>query len=208
MLEGSEELRAFLWCNGDMPSLEMINSLGRLTPLFGVDGGTKKAESCGFLVEETLGDLDSIKEYESDSEMKKLNDDSCSDLTKTILELSKRGYTVFDILGIDGGSPGHILGIWGTMVESPEQLEIRLHHNNATSYRITPGNNDFQINLEKDQLFSAYALTKCEKISIRGAQWELDNDSLNMSTRGLHNRANGGILSIKGDGIIALIIEH
>jgi len=29
-----------------------------------------------------------------------------------------------------------------------------------------------------------------------------------LSTRGLHNRANGGILSIKGDGIIALIIEH
>ena len=208
MLEGSEELRAFLWCNGDIPSLEMINSLGRLTPLFGVDGGTKKAESCGFLVEETLGDLDSIKEYESDSEMKKLNDDSCSDLTKTILELSKRGYTVFDILGIDGGSPGHILGIWGTMVESPLQLEIRLHHNNATSYRITPKNNEFQINLEKNQLFSVYALTGCEKISVKGAQWELDNDLLNLSTRGLHNRANGGILSIKGDGIIALIIEH
>jgi len=208
LLEGSEELRAFLWCNGDMPTREMIKSLGDLNPLFGVDGGTKKAESYGFFVKETLGDLDSIKKHESRSKMKKLNDDSCSDLTKTILELSKRGYEEFDILGIDGGSPGHILGIWGTLVELPLQLRIRLHHNNATTYRITPGNNDFQINLETDQLFSAYALTKCEKISIRGARWELDNDSLNMSTRGLHNRANGGILSVKGDGIIALIIEH
>ena len=159
MLKGSEKLRAFLWCNGDIPTSEMINSLGDLTPLFGVDGGTKKAESYGFLVEETLGDLDSIKEYESKSEMNKLNDDSCSDLTKTILELSKRGYTVFDILGIDGGSPGHILGIWGTMVESPLQLEIRLHHNNATSYRITPKNNEFQINLEKNQLLDSTFLT-------------------------------------------------
>ena len=92
-------MRAFLWCNGDTPSLETIKSLDDLSPLFGVDGGTTKAKSCGYVVKETLGDLDSILE-ESNIEMTKLSDDSFSDLTKTILELSKRGYVEFDILGI------------------------------------------------------------------------------------------------------------
>ena len=107
-------MRAFLWCNGDIPSLQTIKSLGNLSPLFGVDGGTAKAKSCGFMVKETLGDLDSISK-DTNIEMTYLSDDSHSDLTKTIQELSKRGFLEFDILGIDGGSPGHILGIWGTL---------------------------------------------------------------------------------------------
>jgi len=200
-------MKAFLWCNGDLPSLDTINSLGKITPLFGVDGGTRKATSCGFSVKETLGDFDSIKEDEFNGDKTLLSDDSASDLSKTILELSKRGYSDFEILGVDGGSPGHILGIWGSLAESSPELKIRLHHHNAVSYRITPENNEFQIHMEKEQLFSIFALSKCNTISLKGAKWELENQPLNLSTKGLHNRGNGELLTIKGDGIIALIIE-
>ncbi len=200
-------MRAFLWCNGDTPSLQTIKSLGDLSPLFGVDGGTTKAKSCGFMVKETLGDLDSISK-DGNVEMTYLSDDSHSDLTKTIQELSKRGYDEFDILGIDGGSTGHILGIWGTLAESMGGLKIRLHHHDAVSYRITSEIGEFQIHMRKDQLFSVFALTRCEKISIKGAKWELKNERLEMSTKGLHNRGNDETLMIKSDGIIALIIEN
>ena len=44
LLKGSDKLRAFLWCNGEIPTSEIINSLGDLTPLFAVDGGPNKAE--------------------------------------------------------------------------------------------------------------------------------------------------------------------
>lgn len=200
-------MRAFLWCNGELPSLDTINSLGEITPLFGVDGGTRKAMSCGFSVKEALGDFDSIEDNEFHGKKTLLSNDSASDLTKTILELSKRGYSDFDIIGVDGGSPGHILGIWGSLAESSPELKIRLHHHNAVSYRITPENNEFQIHIEKEQLFSIFALSKCNKISIKGAKWELDNKTLNLSTEGLHNRGDGEIITINGDGIIALIIE-
>ena len=203
-------MRAFLWCNGDIPSLETRNilTLDQNSSLFGVDGGTTKAISCGFFVEETFGDLDSIKQNEINGEVTRLPDDSFSDLTKTILELSQRGYSEFDILGIDGGSPGHILGIWGSLVESSPQLKIRLHHHNAISHRITPENGKFQIHLEKEQLFSVFALSKCKKIVIKGAKWEIASESLELSTKGLHNRGTGELLTIKGDGVIALIIEN
>ena len=200
-------MRAFLWCNGDTPSLQTIKSLGDLSPLFGVDGGTAKAKSCGFIVKETLGDLDSISKN-TNIEMTHLSDDSHSDLTKTIQELSKRGFLEFDILGIDGGSTGHILGIWGTLAESMGGLKIRLHHHDAVSYRITSEIGEFQIHMRKDQLFSVFALTRCEKISIKGAKWELKNERLEMSTKGLHNRGNNETLMIKSDGIIVLIIEN
>ena len=200
-------MRAFLWCNGDTPSLQTIKSLGDLSPLFGVDGGTAKAKSCGFIVKETLGDLDSISK-DTNTEMTHLSDDSHSDLTKTIQELSKRGFLEFDILGIDGGSTGHILGIWGTLAESMGGLKIRLHHHDAVSYRITSEIGEFQIHMRKDQLFSVFALTRCEKIIIKGAKWELKNERLEMSTKGLHNRGNNETLMIKSDGIIVLIIEN
>ncbi len=200
-------MRAFLWCNGDTPSLQTIKSLGDLSPLFGVDGGTAKAKSCGFIVKETLGDLDSISK-DTNTEMTHLSDDSHSDLTKTIQELSKRGFLEFDILGIDGGSTGHILGIWGTLAESMGGLKIRLHHHDAVSYRITSEIGEFQIHMRKDQLFSVFALTRCEKIIIKGAKWELKNERLEMSTKGLHNRGNDETLMIKSDGIIVLIIEN
>ena len=32
-------MRAFLWCNGELPSQEIISNLGEISPLFGVDGG-------------------------------------------------------------------------------------------------------------------------------------------------------------------------
>ena len=200
-------MRAFLWCNGDIPSLQTIKSLGDLSPLFGVDGGATKAKSCGFMVKETLGDLDSISK-DTNIEMTYLSDDSHSDLTKTIQELSKRGFLEFDILGIDGGSPGHILGIWGTLAESAPELKIRLHHHNAVSYRITSQTGELQVYIRKNQEFSVFALIKCQDISIKGAKWELENKKLEMSTRGLHNRGNDEILMIKSDGIIALIIEN
>ena len=47
-------MRAFLWCNGELPSQEIISNLGEISPLFGVDGGGTKANSLGLNVKEIL----------------------------------------------------------------------------------------------------------------------------------------------------------
>ena len=53
-------MRAFVWCNGDLPSEEIIFNLGEISPLFAVDGGADKARTLGFDVIEIFGDLDSV----------------------------------------------------------------------------------------------------------------------------------------------------
>lgn len=200
-------MRAFLWCNGEIPNEEIISNLGDISPLFGVDGGGTKAKSFGFDVKEILGDLDSIGS-EDVTKTTLLENQNLSDLTKTINELAKRGFSEFDILGIDGGDTGHILGVWGSLAELSEDLVIRLHHQNSITHRITTELGKFKIDIDKDRLFSIFALIKCQNVCIKGAEWEIFNEEIHFSTKGLHNKGLGNTITISVDGILVLIIQN
>ena len=201
-------MRAFLWCNGEKPDKEIISNLGNISPLFGVDGGGNKAKSFGFDVKEILGDLDSVVNDDQVTKTTLLENQNLSDLTKAINELEKRGFSEFDILGVDGGDTGHILGIWGSLAELSQDLVIRLYHQNSITHRITTESGDFKFEIDKDRLFSVFALSKCQNVSIKGAEWEIFNEELDFSTKGLHNKGLGNPITISGDGILALIIEN
>ena len=201
-------MRAFLWCNGEKPDKEIISNLGNISPLFGVDGGGNKAKSFGFDVKEILGDLDSVVNDDQVTKTTLLENQNLSDLTKAINELEKRGFSEFDILGVDGGDTGHILGIWCSLAELSQDLVIRLYHQNSITHRITTESGDFKFEIDKDRLFSVFALSKCQNVSIKGAEWEIFNEELDFSTKGLHNKGLGNPITISGDGILALIIEN
>ena len=201
-------MRAFLWCNGDLPSREILSNFEEISPLFGVDGGGNKAKSLGFHVKEIFGDLDSVDNDNLETKMTLLKSQNISDLTKTIVELSKRGFTEFDILGADGGDTGHMLGIWGSLAELPVDLTIRIYHENSITHRITTESGNFKINMEKERKFSIFALSKCQNVYVKGAKWEIINEELNLSTKGLHNIGIGNPITISGNGILALIIMN
>ena len=131
-----------------------------------------------------------------------------SDLTKTIGELSERGFTEFDIFGADGGDTGHMLGVWGSLAEISVDLTIRIYHENSITHRITSASGNFQINMEKDRIFSVFALSKCQNVFVKGAKWEIKNEELDLSTKGLHNKSLGDPITISGNGILALIIQN
>jgi thiamine pyrophosphokinase len=201
-------MRAFLWCNGEKPDKEIISNLGNISPLFGVDGGGTKAKSFGFDVKEILGDLDSVVNDDQVTKTTLLENQNLSDLTKAINELEKRGFSEFDILGVDGGDTGHILGIWGSLAEISENLVIRLHHQNSTTHRITTELGNFKIDIDKNRLFSIFALTKCQNVCVKGAEWEIFNEEFDLSTKGLHNRGLGNTITITVEGILVLIIQN
>lgn len=201
-------MRAFLWCNGDLPSRKILSNFEEISPLFGVDGGGNKAKSLGFHVKEIFGDLDSVENDNLETKMTLLKSQHTSDLTKTIVELSKRGFTEFDILGADGGDTGHMLGIWGSLAELPVDLTIRLYHENSITHRITSESGNFKINMEKERKFSIFALSKCQNVYVKGAKWEIINEELNLSTKGLHNIGIGNPITISGNGILVLIIMN
>ena len=159
-------------------------------------------------MKEIFGDLDSVDNDNLETKMTLLKSQNISDLTKTIVELSKRGFTEFDILGADGGDTGHMLGIWGSLAELPVDLTIRIYHENSITHRITTESGNFKINMEKERKFSIFALSKCQNVYVKGAKWKIINEELNLSTKGLHNIGIGNPITISGNGILVLIIMN
>ena len=200
-------MRAILWCNGENPNLDMVSKLLEDATLFGVDGGADKAIAAGFEVIEVLGDLDSVNTADWKGRSTILSDDSASDLAKSLGLLLDRGFTEVDVVGIDGGSPDHILGTWATLTEAPVGLSIQLHHSGGITKRLHPDDGTLEFLIPKDEQFSVFALESCQKLSISGARWNLDSESLNFSTKGLHNQSTGKKISIKTDGILAIIFQ-
>ena len=92
------------------------------------------------------------------------------------------------------------------MAEIEDSVKIILHHEKRTTYRIHPDYDDTEIFVEDGKEFSIFALTPCNNITLTGAKWNMDNEKLSLSSRGLHNQGTGKSISIKADGIVVLII--
>ena len=201
-------MRGVLWCNGSIPSKSVVEwVLSTEAPVFGVDGGADKARDLGIEVIEVLGDMDSVDESGWKGSTLPLNEQSFSDLAKSIEQLMDRGFEEIEIVGADGGDPSHILGNWGSMNDAPSGARIRIHHEEQISTRIHPDDGEFSAEFEEGEVFSVFAIGP-GKVWISGARWEIDGENLVLSSRGLHNEGTGDIVKIKGEGVLLLISER
>ena len=201
-------MRGVLWCNGSIPSKSVVEwVLSTEAPVFGVDGGADKASSLGIEVIEVLGDMDSVDESSWKGRTIPLNEQSFSDLAKSIEQLMDRGFEEIEIVGADGGDPSHILGNWGSMNDAPSGARIRIHHEEQVSTRIHPDDGEFSAEFENGELFSVFSIGN-GKVWISGARWEVDGENLVLSSRGMHNEGTGGIVKIKGEGVLLLISKR
>ena len=201
-------MRGVLWCNGSIPTesvVEWVLTTG--APVFGVDGGSDKAHSCGIEVVEVLGDMDSLDESAWKGRTLPLNEQTFSDLAKSIRELIHRGFDEIEIVGADGGDPSHILGNWAAMNDAPSGARIRIHHEEQVSTRIHPDDEGFSAEFEEGELFSIFAI-EAGKVWISGAKWELHGDDLGLSSRGLHNEGIGDVVNIRGEGVLILVSKR
>ena len=201
-------MRGVLWCNGSIPTesvVEWVLTTG--APVFGVDGGSDKAHSCGIEVVEVLGDMDSLDESAWKGRTLPLNEQTFSDLAKSIRELIHRGFDEIEIVGADGGDPSHILGNWAAMNDAPSGARIRIHHEEQVSTRLHPDDEGFSAEFEEGELFSIFAI-EAGKVWISGAKWDLHGDDLGLSSRGLHNEGIGDVVNIRGEGVLILVSKR
>ena len=201
-------MRGVLWCNGSIPTesvVEWVLTTG--APVFGVDGGSDKAHSCGIEVVEVLGDMDSLDESAWKGRTLPLKEQTFSDLAKSIRELIHRGFDEIEIVGADGGDPSHILGNWAAMNDAPSGARIRIHHEEQVSTRLHPDDEGFSAEFEEGELFSIFAI-EAGKVWISGAKWELHGDDLGLSSRGLHNEGIGDVVNIRGEGVLILVSKR
>ena len=197
-------MRAVLWCNGSPPPSTVIDSViidG--VPVFGVDGGADRASEFGIEVAEVLGDLDSVGVVDRRWDSVELPEQTTSDLAKSLVLLIQRGFTDIDVLGVDGGEPDHVFGNWAAMLDAPPGAMIRMHHESRVTRRVHPEEGELKMEVELGESFSVFSLEP-GKEWISGSKWEMDGEFLPLSSRGLHNEGLGGLVSIRGEGVLAV----
>ena len=198
-------MRAVLWCNGSPPHPSAIESvISDDVAVFGVDGGADRAAESGIEVVEVLGDLDSVGAADWGGRCVELLDQGSSDLAKSLALLIERGFSEIDVLGVDGGEPDHVLGNWAAMLDAPAGAIIRMHHESRVTTRVLPEEGEFSLEIGLGEAFSVFALEP-GKVWISGSKWEMEGEFLALSSRGLHNEGRGGMVSIRGEGVLAII---
>ena len=196
-------MRAVLWCNGSPPHPSAIETvISDDVVVFGVDAGANRAAESGIEIVEVLGDLDSVEA--SVWRSVELLDQGASDLAKSLALLIERGFAEIDVLGVDGGEPDHVLGNWAALLDAPAGAIIRMHHENRVTTRVHPEEDEFSLEIGLGAAFSVFALEP-GKVWISGSKWEMEGEFLALSSRGLHNEGRGGIVSIRGEGVLAVI---
>jgi len=198
-------VRAVLWCNGSPPHPSAIDSvISDDVTVFGVDGGADRAAESGIEIVEVLGDLDSVEAGVWSGRSVELLDQGSSDLAKSLTLLIERGFSEIDVLGVDGGDPEHVLGNWAAMLDAPAGASIRMHHESRITTRVHPEEGEFSLEIGPGESFSIFALEP-GKVWVSGSKWEMEGEFLALSSRGLHNEGMGGMVSIRGEGVLAII---
>ena len=202
-------MRAVLWLNSNGPSADIRRSLiSEADLIVGIDGGSDRALRAGVQVDIILGDLDSTQNSHEGVEKIQLENQESSDLSKANRYLYKKGYDQMDVIGIEGGCEGHQLGIWGSVVEAPSEVTMRLHSSQTVSYRVAPGCIDFLIDIEPGKHFSVFALEPCQSVTLKGGRWSIENEFFSLSTRGLHNISESSLLRVSTDGNLIVVVHR
>jgi|TARA_B110000196_G_C21025639_1_gene605017 thiamine pyrophosphokinase len=178
------------------------------TRVIAVDGGVRHLRHLNIAPDVIVGDLDSASEsdlewgQENGSEIIHLKEQETSDLAKALNLCNERQWSHIQITGIEGGRMDHQLGSLASISDASFDLNIKAELSNTTLTRITT-NQHFQ--QEFSGTFSLFSFGQ-SVVTLTGADWNLENDIVTFSTKGLSNQSDGPI-SIKihsGDSLILL----
>jgi thiamine pyrophosphokinase len=156
-----------------------------------------------------VGDLDSVKEEdlkwatENGAEIVHLPQQSESDLAKALNLCHQREWNDILVDGIEGGRHAHLLGGLAALASAHPSLNIRA---NLPSTKLTRFVTGFSDNITLSGTFSLFSFGSTN-VTLLGPEWELNNDEVTFSTRGLSNQGNGeSELTIhSGDPLFLLI---
>lgn len=117
--------------------------------------------------------------------------------------LQTKGVKKVDVYGGSGGEMDHFLGNLTSAFQFKNEMEIRFFDEFSTYYFIP---NSFELNEVKGKMISLYPFPSAEKMTTQGLNWELNGETLNMTSRiGTRNFAKENKISIrygKGDLLI------
>ena len=171
--------------NGEWPNEDLMQTLIENSEfVIALDGASDRFVAWDVVV----GDMDSVKDssrFEADKNQEN------SDLAKALLR-----YDVDAVVGIDGGRLDHRIGAFTALFET--ESDAILYFNGWRACRV--GVSGLEIELESGTSCSLMALGKVANVSVKGTEFELENQDLFSGTRGIGNKAISNEILISHSG--------
>ena len=171
--------------NGEWPNEDIMQTLIENSEfVIALDGASDRFDAWDVVV----GDMDSVEDssrFEADKNQEN------SDLAKALLR-----YDVDAVVGIDGGRLDHRIGAFTALFET--ESDAILYFNGWRACRV--GVSGLEIELESGTSCSLMALGKVANVSVKGTEFELENQDLFSGTRGIGNKAISNKILISHDG--------
>lgn len=171
--------------NGEWPNEDLMQTLIENSEfVIALDGASDRFDAWDVVV----GDMDSVKDssrFEADKNQEN------SDLAKALLR-----YDVDAVVGIDGGRLDHRIGAFTALFET--ESDAILYFNGWRACRV--GVSGLEIELESGTSCSLMALGKVANVSLKGTEFELENQDLFSGTRGIGNKAISNEILISHSG--------
>ena len=198
--------------NGDC-TVERNQLKNEYEQIFGVDGGTEYLYKLFLQPTQIIGDFDSIDENTKKRAIRDGADINSFDPDKdrTDLEIaldvaSKNKGRDITIIGGEGNDIDHLFGNLLTISSFHSTEEIMW----VTKLETIIFSSKQFFKIKKNSTFSILPLSRIEKLSIKGAKWDIDNENIPYgSTRTLRNSALSEEIFIEAkNGKFCLIVKN
>ena len=204
--------RVLVIANGEIPSSKVVNNLLQNCDfIVACDGGLNHCNELEIVPNLLCGDLDSIDSDLSEglnsefTDVIQMQNQDKSDLSKALSYLRDEGFTSIDVIGIEGGRLDHQFGVWSCLIESDSYAS--LHYEDFVLKRMP--NDTIQLQTKLGKIVALHAITPCKGVSLAGCKFTLNNDTLEIGTRGIHNLAQAETIEVsKVSGELLVMIER
>lgn len=200
---------ASLFLNGKAPAKELIDRYSPPSYLkICTDGAYGYLRDQGIEPDILLGDMDSVSGLPErpSFEIIRLPDVNSSDLDKALQYCSENGIGTLRIFGADGKRMDHLLVNFALLAHYAGKISLEVFTAGEYLKFLLPGDHHFPG--VKSQRFSLLALRRVSGLTLKGAAFPLEDNTLESGSRGLGNRFTGAELLVRFDrGLLLYMTE-
>ncbi len=187
---------AIVCLNGDIPSGDFFRLAA--CPVIAADGAAWKLHERGIIPQAIVGDMDSFAlrahngEFEG-ADFVWMPDQDSNDFEKIMVYTHERGLHSLLIVGMHGGELEHTLNNWSVLMRYAWTHKLGVYDAGRIA---VPVLDVFQLQTKDNELISIIP-QPLARLTTRGLQWELRDETLEMGVReGARNRAVASLIHI------------
>lgn len=183
------------WCSMEVVQDHLAQGPNVLT----CDGALATCLESGIVPDAVIGDMDSVggdvleRFVSLGGEVLERKEQDSHDLTKALALAEDRGHSSCIVIGATGGDREHE---WANLLScAATRLDIQCVGEEHVYHFLLTGKHH-SIEIEAGQKFSLFTVPTAGGITLSGAKYGLENETLSMGSRGLHNVATSSTLQV------------